>query len=178
MAIKSEQAKARRREYQKKYYAEHKQEIAAKAKAWRKLHKEQHSSNYRKWYVSHKEHRREYNIKWRSENPDKVREYKRRDYEKHGERRRETMLDYERKNPEKVRERNNRWRDKTGDAMNKVRQAIKVGKLIPAPCEWCGAEKVEAHHCDYNKPLDVMWLCKKCHVKWHKEHEPIRIVKC
>lgn len=38
------------------------------------------------------------------------------------------------------------------------------------PCEICG-EKAEAHHDDYNKPLEVRWLCFKHHREWHKTHE-------
>jgi len=42
----------------------------------------------------------------------------------------------------------------------------KRGKLIPEPCQVCGAtEKIEMHHEDYAKPLDVQWMCRPCHVK-------------
>ncbi len=52
---------------------------------------------------------------------------------------------------------------------------LRDGKLIrPSQCECCGSEcKPQAHHCDYSKPTDVMWLCKSCHVEWHKHNKPI-----
>ncbi len=41
-------------------------------------------------------------------------------------------------------------------------------KHVPKkPCGVCGHEKVQAHHEDYSKPLDVNWLCKKHHVEAH-----------
>lgn len=61
-------------------------------------------------------------------------------------------------------------------------QAIQNGELLPEPCESCGhsgtsedgRNEVHAHHDDYNKPLDVRWLCKDCHHEWHKTNEPVR----
>lgn len=44
-----------------------------------------------------------------------------------------------------------------------IATAKKRGKIIPKPCEICGALKVEAHHEDYSKPLEVRWLCRKHH---------------
>ena len=41
--------------------------------------------------------------------------------------------------------------------------AITSGRLKRLPCEICGAKKVEGHHEDYSKPLDVRWLCTKHH---------------
>ncbi len=47
--------------------------------------------------------------------------------------------------------------------------AIRDGKLVKQPCEECGAKKVEAHHEDYERPLDVIWLCRKHHIARHKD---------
>jgi hypothetical protein len=52
----------------------------------------------------------------------------------------------------------------------RVGSAIKTGRLVPAPCEVCGSTEVHGHHTDYDKPLDVMWLCSEHHVAWHAEH--------
>lgn len=52
----------------------------------------------------------------------------------------------------------------------KVGNAIAKGKLKPKPCERCSFPfGVHAHHEDYSKPLDVVWLCVKCHGERHRE---------
>jgi hypothetical protein len=50
-----------------------------------------------------------------------------------------------------------------------VSKAIRSGLLVRMPCIRCGKEKTEAHHEDYDKPLEVMWLCTPCHKQRHKE---------
>ncbi len=56
-------------------------------------------------------------------------------------------------------------------ARQKVYRAKKSGKLLPQPCEICGCEEnIQAHHPDYKKPLDVMWLCPDDHRKIEGEN--------
>ena len=45
--------------------------------------------------------------------------------------------------------------------------AVRAGKVIRLPCFVCGA-KAHAHHPDYDRPLDVIWLCPKHHKEAHK----------
>lgn len=49
-----------------------------------------------------------------------------------------------------------------------VQTLQRLGLLLPEPCEVCGAEKVDAHHNDYDRPGDVRWLCRKHHVQHHQ----------
>lgn len=48
-----------------------------------------------------------------------------------------------------------------------TQSCIKSGFLIPKPCEVCGEAKVDAHHDDYTRPLEVRWLCRNHHVQHH-----------
>lgn len=52
---------------------------------------------------------------------------------------------------------------------------LRDGKLTkPVTCECCRDEKrLYAHHCDYTKPLEVMWLCDSCHKQWHRNNQPV-----
>ncbi|KKN69310.1 hypothetical protein LCGC14_0441680 [marine sediment metagenome] len=52
------------------------------------------------------------------------------------------------------------------------RYAIRVGKIIrPTNCSSCNkySKRIEGHHEDYDKPLEVEWLCRKCHIAEHKK---------
>lgn len=92
----------------------------------------------------------------RSNNLDKVREYDR----NRG------------KLPHRVELRNKineRWRKAHPDRSNahqKLHKAVRSGKVKKQPCWVCG-EKAEAHHPDYSKPLDVVWLCTMHHRQTH-----------
>lgn len=58
-------------------------------------------------------------------------------------------------------------------AYSRLQNAIDQGKLVrPENCSRCGGNpgrdrlgrsRIEGHHEDHNRPLDVVWLCDKCH---------------
>lgn len=53
-------------------------------------------------------------------------------------------------------------------AQTAVGNAIRDGKLKKFPCVICGTTKnIHAHHKNYARPLDVLWLCAKCHHRLH-----------
>ncbi len=63
-------------------------------------------------------------------------------------------------------------------ATTKVSNAIRDKRLHRRPCAKCGNLSVEAHHEDYSKPLEVVWLCKKHHMERHVEiNDAKRIAK-
>lgn len=70
-------------------------------------------------------------------------------------------------------------------AQNVLEKAIERGVVTRKDhCECCGKSysmkdgrtAIQAHHCDYNRPLDVMWLCQKCHHEWHKNNKAKEVV--
>lgn len=52
-----------------------------------------------------------------------------------------------------------------------VNNAVRDCRLFKEPCFICGEVKVEAHHYDYSRPLDVSWLCKAHHMEIHRDHD-------
>lgn len=45
--------------------------------------------------------------------------------------------------------------------------AVRDGRIIRKPCQICGKENAQGHHEDYNKPLDVFWVCTRHHQDRH-----------
>jgi hypothetical protein len=84
--------------------------------------------------------------------------------------------EWDKLNPEKRYEytRQYRRRNRAKQAAQwRVWDAIKRGKLTkPKHCEDCGQQvqnldRLQGHHHDYSKPLDVEWLCPQCHKNRH-----------
>lgn len=71
------------------------------------------------------------------------------------------------------------WRERNPEkykAHNIANTAIRDGVLVkPNKCEKCSRDyKIQAHHDDYSKPLDVKWLCTHCHGERHRELNAIK----
>ena len=56
-------------------------------------------------------------------------------------------------------------------ARTALNNALRDGRINkPECCTVCSStERVEAHHDDYSKPLDVKWFCRSCHFRHHAE---------
>lgn len=100
------------------------------------------------------------------------------DVSKHRNQNLEKIRQYDRdraKNPERkkaAQQISSEWRKadvRRIKAHNAVARAVAKGSLIRCPCVRCGEKKSLAHHEDYDKPLDVVWLCQPCHKQRHKE---------
>lgn len=108
---------------------------------------------------------------YRNENIERIREYDRqRGYT-------EKRLKVNRERSRKVRSEgrlyNTRWMERNPGkraAHVILNNAIRDGRIKRDVCEECGAKKVEGHHEDYTKPLEVRWLCRKCHAKLHRKY--------
>ena len=52
-------------------------------------------------------------------------------------------------------------------AHNAVTRAVQNGSLERQACQTCGNKKAHAHHPNYSKPLEVVWLCPLHHKAAH-----------
>ncbi len=50
-----------------------------------------------------------------------------------------------------------------------VKYAIRSGRLLrPDTCEFCEEKRpVHGHHSDYDKILEIDWVCRDCHTELH-----------
>lgn len=88
------------------------------------------------------------------------------------DRRRSAAVEQSKKDPKSHYKRNVRYwqrHPKKAACTKAVQVAVKDGVLKKLPCSICGSEKSQAHHEDYNKPLDVIWFCQKHHGERHRQ---------
>ncbi len=109
---------------------------------------------------------------WQRKNPKKWAETVRKSRKKYFENNREKVLEYFRKRAKIYR----------SDPKNKIKENARhlfgyykrIGKIKKQPCRDCNSTiRIQGHHTDYSKPLEVTWLCSLCHAREHK-----RLKKC
>lgn len=103
------------------------------------------SKRFRKEYAKHKQDYLRRCVRWRKT-------------EKGQTSLRKTYVEQRAKSPEKYK------------ARTLLNAAVLSGKVVkPYCCATCKKpRKLAAHHPDYSKPLEVIWLCYPCHTKLHK----------
>lgn len=110
---------------------------------------------------------------WLAKHPSRKKHYDRVHYHRNKEKILDNVAKWQNENPLKILEygKKSRIRAESLDrrrANTAVERAVKAKKIESCPCIICKAPKAHAHHSDYNKPLDVMWLCPTHHKAWHR----------
>lgn len=60
---------------------------------------------------------------------------------------------------------------KKANVRSYANQYLKRGLIKRQPCEYCASDFAQMHHDNYDKPLDVRWLCRYHHLELHKQME-------
>lgn len=138
----------------------------------KKCVKENNNKNYdkdkwREYFLNNREHYENYANEYYEQNKYKVAERCRKYNRKNKDRLAKNHAIWCKKNPQAI------------EAHNSVYKALKEGTLVKLhECECCCKKgSTEAHHEDYNFHLNVLWLCRACHRRYHKNLREDHILK-
>ena len=129
----------------------------ATAKKYREEHREEKAEADRAWYLANKKHKREYDKAYREKNFERL----------------QVLRDAWRKSPHGMAVRRELGRKRVlrhpgkKKAVQAVNNALRDGRLVKKPCAMCQSTLVQAHHKDYRRKLDVVWLCIPHHRELH-----------
>lgn len=132
----------------------------------------------RRWYQSKTPEQRRAMLAQR--NPEAVRRNDAKRFQRHKVTRMAAARRWKDEHPESALETQNRWDQSNPEkkrAHAAVAAAVKRGALSrPSCCEQCGlgSPRIEGHHPDYSKPLEVVWLCLDCHGKTRRKYAEVR----
>ena len=123
---------------------------------------------------------------------NEAKKYQRDYYNKNKERKKKQAIDNYYDNHEKRKKQKRDWAERNKEKLSEYRKryaplyrkrkqseqkarwtlgnAIRNGKIKrPNKCSICGKNGlIHAHHDNYNKPLEVVWVCHQCHFKKHR----------
>jgi len=143
---------------QKKYYEKNKELVRKRASEWNR---------------SHEQRRKEITAKYIEKNKEKVKESHKRYSHKpeNKEKRRIWTRNYRKTERGRLLQKlSNERRAVQIKANMLINDKIKSGTIKRGNCIMCGLPNAQAHHPDYSKPLDIVWLCVKHHTDVHKNN--------
>lgn len=170
------EAKAEKsRERRRAYYLANKGKISERNRKYRAENLEKAREYQIEYRAKNKQKAREYHQVWRALNPEKLLKHRRKSYVVTRERRLEYARKYCAANA--IQRRESRRENRNGSSMkflaqSKINNLQRSGRLSsPYVCEQCHVVgQIDAHHDDYSKPLEIRWLCRRCHQRYHAEH--------
>ena len=147
------------------------------------------TSEYRRQYMIeyarryYRLHKNEVEFKNKQREHWRKRQLKIRDLEHERKRMADWQAEYRRTHPEVVVKLASEWCSKNPEkhkAHTILTGAIRLGKIVrPSSCQKCGcipppsrngSSRIQGHHEDYSKPLEVQWLCAFCHGNTRRKH--------
>lgn len=135
----------------KKYIDNNNLIIKQKAKKYREEHKEHIKEKNKNWYWNNRDKALENNRQYKIDHPD----YSKKMYYKHRDKYIQNSKDRQKK----------MWYTKLHSVTYSF---IKKHNLYPDECCLCWSNKsIEAHHPDYSKWYEVIFICHKCHQNIH-----------
>jgi hypothetical protein len=148
--------------------------LKTKNKEYNQKNKEKISDAHSKYYLKNREKVLKYASEYREKNSEKIRLSQHRYYYSRTPERIKQVLENSRRH--RKTEKNKEWcrkytrlKNEEYKARTLLGNAVRDGKILkPDRCTICDLiGKVDGHHKDYSKPLEVIWLCRKCHVAIH-----------
>lgn len=136
--------------------------LKEKSRIYREKNPEKFKESCRKHYLKNRERKQDFQRNYYWKNRQKI-TIKRKEYNA-TEKNKENRRKYYQENKEKLKKQN--------DAHKMVSYAVKLGLIKkPEKCEKCLEiyPNLDGHHNDYDKPLEVLWICRKCHRKIEKK---------
>jgi len=134
------------------YYERHREEKIAYRRQYYQKNRGECLKADKERYKRNQQPRIEYQRKYRNSNKNQVKDYRRTYYQEHLE-----------KTLQQQRERNNAFPEKV-----RAGSIARRDTSLECKCSICGStENLERHHPDYDRPLDVVTLCRSCHCRVH-----------
>lgn len=104
----------------------------------------------RQWQLNHPDRMREFRYRYRQTHRLKIREYNKQYFQTHRDACNKRKLASRNRHLDRARTRGLAWRNTS----------------LGSRCLLCGSnEKLERHHTDYSKPLEIVTLCRSCHLE-------------
>ena len=156
-----------KRERNRRYRESHREEIRKSAREYDSKFRQ--TEHRKKYLEGRKEEDAQWKKEWYQRNKERILIARRKRAEETVPERTEYLKEYNKRPEVKELKRiqAERYRKKNQYQIRARRiayKALRNGEIIKKNCEECGHHKVEMHHPNYSKELEVVWLCKRCHM--------------